>query len=41
MSDRLACLCLQVWRQSTFGQRRRLLQVLLKYIINHQQEICR
>lgn len=31
----------QVWRQSTFGQRRRLLQVLLKYIISHQQEICR
>uniref|UniRef100_A0A383W5Q6 Aldehyde dehydrogenase domain-containing protein n=1 Tax=Tetradesmus obliquus TaxID=3088 RepID=A0A383W5Q6_TETOB len=31
----------QVWRSSSFGQRRRLLKVLLKYIIAHQQEICR
>jgi hypothetical protein len=31
----------QVWRSSTFGQRRQLLKILLKYIIAHQQEICR
>jgi hypothetical protein len=31
----------QVWRRSSFAQRRRLLQVLLKFIIGHQTEICR
>jgi hypothetical protein len=35
------CCVLQVWRHSTFTERRQLLKVLLKYIINHQQEICR
>ena len=34
-------LLLQVWRHSSFKQRRQLLQILLKYIISHQQEICR
>jgi len=34
-------LCRQVWRHSSFSQRRQLLKVLLKYIISHQQEICR
>jgi hypothetical protein len=34
-------LLLQVWRSSSFSQRRRLLKILLKYIIAHQQEICR
>jgi hypothetical protein len=32
---------LQVWRSSSFSQRRQLLKILLKYIIAHQQEICR
>ncbi|KAF8061097.1 ALDH22A1 [Scenedesmus sp. PABB004] len=31
----------KVWRHSTFAQRRRLLRVLLKYIITHQEDICR
>lgn len=33
--------CLQVWRHSTFKQRRLLLNVLLKYIIRNQESICR
>eukprot|EP00882_Tetradesmus_deserticola_P031629 GHRQ01035776.1.p2 GENE.GHRQ01035776.1~~GHRQ01035776.1.p2 ORF type:complete len:179 (+),score=67.65 GHRQ01035776.1:181-717(+) len=31
----------KVWRSSSFSQRRLLLKILLKYIIAHQQEICR
>jgi hypothetical protein len=31
----------QVWRASSFKQRRLLLQVLLKYIITHQEDICK
>jgi len=31
----------QVWRSSSFAQRRLLLKILLKYIINHQEQICR
>ena len=29
------------WRRSTFAQRRRLMRVLLKFIIAHQRDICR
>jgi acyl-CoA reductase-like NAD-dependent aldehyde dehydrogenase len=28
------------WRHSSFAQRRRVLSVLLKYILEHQEEIC-
>jgi hypothetical protein len=31
----------QVWRHASFKQRRLLLEVLLKYIITHQEDICR
>eukprot|EP00879_Flechtneria_rotunda_P025534 GHRR01027136.1.p1 GENE.GHRR01027136.1~~GHRR01027136.1.p1 ORF type:complete len:614 (+),score=214.33 GHRR01027136.1:630-2471(+) len=31
----------KVWRTSSFQQRRLLLKVLLKYIITHQEDICR
>ncbi|KAI8471381.1 MAG: Aldehyde/histidinol dehydrogenase [Monoraphidium minutum] len=31
----------KMWRSSSFKQRRLLLKVLLKYIITHQEEICR
>lgn len=34
-------LCRQVWRASSFAQRRALLKVLLQYIVDHQEEICR
>lgn len=29
------------WKTSTFAQRRLLLKVILKYIVEHQEEICR
>jgi acyl-CoA reductase-like NAD-dependent aldehyde dehydrogenase len=29
------------WRASTFAQRRRLMRVLLRYVVEHQEEICR
>ncbi|KAJ9528462.1 hypothetical protein QJQ45_020356 [Haematococcus lacustris] len=32
---------LQTWRSSSFSQRRRLLRILLKFIIDHQDTICR
>ena len=32
---------LQVWRTSNFKQRRLLISILLKYITEHQDEICR
>ncbi len=31
----------QVWRRSGFRQRRLLLRVLLKYIVDNQETICR
>jgi acyl-CoA reductase-like NAD-dependent aldehyde dehydrogenase len=31
----------RVWRRSSFAQRRHLLSVLLKFILSHQEEICR
>lgn len=31
----------QVWKNSTFKQRRRLLKTLLKFIIENQETICR
>ncbi len=31
----------QVWRRSSFRQRRLLLRVLLKYIVDNQETICR
>ena len=31
----------QAWRRSSFAQRRLLLRILLKYILSHQQDICR
>ncbi|KAL6755042.1 Aldehyde/histidinol dehydrogenase [Haematococcus lacustris] len=31
----------QTWRSSSFSQRRRLLRILLKFIIDHQDTICR
>ena len=37
---RLMCIA-QEWRHSPFSQRRRLIQILLKFIIGHQEEICR
>jgi len=30
-----------VWRASSFAQRRQLLSILLKFIIEHQEDICR
>jgi len=30
----------QVWKQSSFAQRRLLMEVLLKYILDHQDTIC-
>ena len=30
-----------VWRSSTFAQRRRLMRVLLKFVVDHQDVICR
>ncbi len=35
-----AC-ALQVWRDSSFAQRKLLLKVILKYIVENQEEICR
>jgi hypothetical protein len=32
---------LQIWKASSFKQRKMLLKVLQKYIIGHQEEICR
>jgi len=32
---------LQEWRNSSFGERRRLLKILLKFIIENQEIICR
>ena len=29
------------WRDSPFSQRRRLLRVILKFIVENQEEICR
>jgi acyl-CoA reductase-like NAD-dependent aldehyde dehydrogenase len=31
----------KVWAQTSFATRRRFLQILLKYTVNHQEEICR
>lgn len=31
----------KVWKKSSFGQRRKLLSILLKYIIENQETICR
>lgn len=33
--------CLQVWKDSSFQQRRFLLKILLKFIAENQDEICR
>ena len=35
------CTRMQEWRESPFQQRRLLLRTLLKYIIQHQNAICR
>ena len=32
---------LQLWKQSSFRQRHLLIRVLLKYITEHQEDICR
>jgi acyl-CoA reductase-like NAD-dependent aldehyde dehydrogenase len=32
---------LQIWRTSSFSQRRRLLKIILKFIISNQETICR
>jgi hypothetical protein len=39
--DHCVLLSMQVWRTSSFKQRRLLLQVLLKYIITHQEDISK
>lgn len=31
----------KTWRQSSFEQRRQLLRVLLKYIVENQETICK
>ncbi|KAK9805787.1 hypothetical protein WJX73_010284 [Symbiochloris irregularis] len=31
----------EVWRRSSFKQRKLLLRIMLKYIVSHQDEICR
>ena len=32
---------LQIWRKSSFAQRRKLLRILLKFIVNNVETICR
>ncbi len=31
----------KIWRNSTFGQRRKLLKILLKFVVENQETICR
>lgn len=31
----------QTWRHSSFHQRRQLIRIILKYVVEHQREICR
>lgn len=31
----------QIWKKSSFGKRRRLLKIMLKFIIENQETICR
>jgi acyl-CoA reductase-like NAD-dependent aldehyde dehydrogenase len=31
----------QEWRKSSFAQRRLLLKIILKFIVENQEEICR
>lgn len=46
-AERTSCTALlilpspQEWKQSSFNQRRKLLRILLKYIIENQETICK
>ncbi len=37
----LRVLATQEWRKSSFAQRRKLLRIMLKFIIDNQETICR